>query len=247
MQLVSRGTLGALTLALTLSPAPATAQFGKLVKKAKEAAGIDKPVGTAAGSAQAPAGPVRVNPAFELTAANLDRFTTALAAERVGRQEQLKIIASIKSPAVYATCSQNVAMSPGYQKIYNSYLENSPKATTPEAMNDVAKKFAEDAAAYMTAKCGANPGGYPESQRESMVRSKGYAAGLERSGLDGRTYAVLKERIIPFCSADAATRAAADVRIPGQGRNIYFVYLPSETANLAPRCDALLAALQAVS
>lgn len=241
-------TLTATAVALLLAPATLPAQFGKLVKKAKEAAGVEKPAQVAAAAETAqPSRSWSIDPVYQLTTENLDRFTTALVAERAARQETLKLIAGLKSKNAYALCQQSAATSAPYQKLFNQYVEDAPKATTIEASQAVTRKFTDDALAMMLKTCGADPAEYPEHQRESIVRSKGFDAGIEKSGLERRNYAVLKERIIPFCTADAATRAAADVRVPGQGRNIFFVYLPAETATLAPRCDAIMSALQAVS
>lgn len=228
---------------LLLAPASASAQFGKLVKKAKEAAGVDK----SAPAAVAAAGPVTVNAEWELTKANLDRFAAGLDADKASRAASLKMLAAIKTKSAYDQCGVTFATGPDYQKLMSDYNAALAKAGDADAQMKVGQKFGEDLQAAMQKRCGPDPARYPESQRQSVINADAEKAAIEKSGLTPRVYAVLKERIVPFCTADASTRGSGDVRLPGSSRSVFYVYTAAESAELAPRCAPLMDAMRATS
>lgn len=231
---------------MLLAPAPASAQFGKLVKKAKEAAGVDKSAPAAAATA-APAGPVSVNAEWELTKANLDRFAAGLEADKASRAASVKMLATIKTKSAYDQCGMAFATGPDYQKLMSDYNAQIAKAADQDAQMKIGQAFGENLQAAMQKRCGPDPSRYPESQRQSVINADAEKAAIEKSGFTPRVYGVLKERIAPFCAADAATRGSGDVRLPGSGRGIFYVYTAAESAELAPRCAPLLDAMRASS
>jgi hypothetical protein len=62
--------------------------------------------------------------------------------------------------------------------------------------------------------------------------------GQKEAGLTERQYAVLKERILPFCTA-AASSGSGELKVDGG-----FVYTTTEMQALRPRCATLLPALR---
>lgn len=71
------------------------------------------------------------------------------------------------------------------------------------------------------------------------------AAGPAASGLTKLQLTLMKERIIPFCTAAQAPAAAGDeVRIATSSDAIYWVYTPAELQALQPHCARLASALK---
>jgi hypothetical protein len=95
-------------------------------------------------------------------------------------------------------------------------------------------------------KCGAEPVRPAPPAPPSEQAPNLDAAGSKAAGLTAEQYAILKERVAPFCRA-AATSADGDVRLPGSGTNVYWVYTAAEAAALRERCGALTAAMNANS
>ena len=83
--------------------------------------------------------------------------------------------------------------------------------------------------------------------RRRRTRSARSRRASDAGGFTAREYAVIKERVVPFCRAQDAAAGDGDVRLPGRGTNVYFVYTPAEAAALRTRCGALMQALAATS
>jgi hypothetical protein len=89
----------------------------------------------------------------------------------------------------------------------------------------------------------ADAGPRPAPMRGDDSRREAQARALESAELNQHQYGILKERIIPFCRRYAAEGEGPE-RIPGQGRNVYYVYAASEIEALQPRCGELLPLLE---
>lgn len=251
---IHRALALAAIVATAAPAAPLAAQFGGLAKKAKAALGVDKAApdaGAATPAAAAPAGPVRVRDADRMDAASLDLFERALAAEHAWLTERARIRKSLRSPADYRTCSeQTIAFSPQGKKLTQTYLDamQSPANDgSVEFMTALANKLKAEQDRIILAACGYDPAEYGAPHDPSALHQPSEHAAATEVGMPQQRYALLKERVVPFCALDAASRTASGGRVPGDGHGIYYVYEPAEVELLAPRCDALQRAIQAVS
>jgi hypothetical protein len=255
MELIMRSHLIrplALTLALASTlAAPGQAQLGGLVKKAKSAiAGSDTPAATAVAKAT-PTGPVTVKPAHRIDAASLDLFAQALAAEKTWLEDRARIRKTLRTKDDFRQCAQvAVATSPEGQKLTQMYLdaiESKENDGSVAFMTKVAEKLQAEQEKIVFANCGYDPDKYgPEPGPAALYQPSEHEA-AKKVGMEHPRYAILKERITPFCAMDPAERGGGDVRVRGDGNGVFYVYEASEAALLAPRCDALLKAIKAVS
>lgn len=111
--------------------------------------------------------------------------------------------------------------------VYNEHV----LVMTPEVLDRFALALAAEEA--KRGEAGGEPGEGP-----------GQAA-LRTGGFTRTQYAILKERITPFCAASASAGVGGDVRVPGAD-NQFFVYNRAEVEALRPRCEHLGGLLQAV-
>jgi hypothetical protein len=116
----------------------------------------------------------------------------------------------------------------------------------PEFMTKLAFAMKEKQDRIVQSKCGYNPSDYPEEPGPGALYRPSEHEAAKKVGLEPKRYALLKERVTPFCAFDAAARGQGDVRIPGSGTGVFFVYEEAEAALLTPRCDQLLAAMKAI-
>ena len=246
------------TLSLTLATAmavtlavPGHAQLGGLMKKAKAAAGVDKPAAVVKVES-APVGPVKVKPADRIDEPSLDLFARALTAEKQWLEERARIRTTLKSPEDYRRCSE-VALAPTTpeaKKMMQDYLDamaSKDNDGSAEYMTKIAMAMKAQQDRIVQGKCGYDPSLYPPEPGPSALYHPSEHEAAKLVGMDQKRYALLKERITPFCAFDAAARGAGDVRVPGIGTGVYYVYEASEAALLTPRCSQLLAGMKAVS
>lgn len=242
----------ALAGALAVTTAtPGHAQLGGLVKKAKAAAGVDKPAAVTK-IESSPVGPVKVKPADRIDEPSLELFARALTAERQWLEERARIRTTLKSPADYRRCS-DIALAPTTpeaKKMMQDYLDamaSKDNDGSAEYMTKIANGMKAQQDRIVQGKCGYDPAQYPEEPGPGALYRPSEHEAAKKVGLDQTRYALLKERITPFCAFDAAARGNGDVRIPGSGSGVYFVYEANEAALLAPRCSQLLAGMKAIS
>jgi hypothetical protein len=243
----------ALALAAVASAAPVSplsAQFGGLAKKAKAALGVDKKTPEAA-AATTPTGPVSVREEHRIDAASLDLFEKALAAEHRWLTERARIRKSLRSPADYRECSEKtIAFSPEGKKVTQMYLDamaSPDNDGSVEYMTALANKLKAEQEKVILAACGYDPAEYGAPHNPSALHQPSEHAAATEVGLPQARYALLKERVVPFCALDPASRSSNAGRVPGDGRGIYYVYEQAEIDLLAPRCDTLQRAIQAIS
>jgi hypothetical protein len=219
-------------LAAVSAATAADAQVGglrRLTDKAREA------VGTAAGQHVDGTAPASSSGAASgtvpITAELLTRFETGLRAESADRAEVSKLLA----PEVgerYRQCTETAMTSP---EMTDLVMEFAPRLESAE-LHQVMAEYEAAMTAIVTRRCGPKPGD-PDDLRRRPAR-----IGREVAELEDREYAMLKERTLPFCASNAA-----GTRVPGDGRNIYFVYSETEVEALRPRCPSLLPLLAAES
>jgi hypothetical protein len=217
---------------------PAHAQLGALRRAAQRAAsGGAAPAATPQAATTQPASAgVGGSNVLELTAPVLDRFQRALAAESADRAQLAQRLAAVKTPEQYSQCNlafyQSAAGQAEYAKL-NAASERNDQTAMMAA--------AEAVKAAMERACGADPSERGRIQNEAQAHAE--QAGLAAGEFTPRQYAVVKERIVPFCRAAAQAGGEGDVRLPGSGRNVFYVYTAAEAAALRERCGALMQAL----
>lgn len=224
-----------------VSPTPAEAQLGALKRRVQEKVAervLGPEKAAAAGLAQGPVFDERV---LEITPAVLDRLQTGLAAEQAALRSAE---ADGSARARWEQCVD------GVDRRHNAEMEQLNRegealaaraqaaAGKPEEMAELVRAvqaLQARAAALQTGAAGAQ---HRECGEEPVAAPRSPAAAGEAAGeFTDAQYAVLKERARPFCEAAAQGRG---------GSHGSYVYAADEAAALAPRCTALLPALQAV-
>lgn len=127
----------------------------------------------------------------------------------------------------------------------------------PQAAGRAATEIGADVAALaqeideaVTRTCGRGPGARPDGTSNSVpsedqLRGEPLRAALAAGGFTARQYAILKERVVPFCAGATPPGSDGVVRIPGSDKRFY-VYGEAEVEALRPRCGALRPSLEAV-
>jgi hypothetical protein len=253
------------------APAPASAQLGKLLKKAlkekvvqtvmdKAASAAGVQPDTAPAREVAPAGETGVlqaktpmpgahpGPNFseyllEMTPELLDRFEKGLAAESAVQQELNLKLGKVLSPAAYHECMQRVMSGPEAQKIYLVAGDLVQGEVSQEQMMKVSQELGRRFERLIEPKCGL------DSQKGQQVRDQHAqrleAAAPQASSLTRLQLSLMKERILPVCAAiETLAEVAGEARIPTASAAIYWVYTRGEVAALQPRCVKLAAALK---
>jgi len=244
MNLTSTYRAAAACALLTVAAAaPAHAQLGGLRRAAQRAvsgaAASSSPVSPASSPAGQPASAAsRVNTGdvLEMTAPVLDRFQRALAAESADRGQLAQRLAAVKTPEAYSQCNLQWYTSAPGQAV-------SRKVTDAAERSDQAAMTAaaEEMKAALERACGPDPSERGRIQSDAQAHAA--QAGLAAGEFSPRQYAVIKERAVPFCRAAGQAAGEGDVRLPGRGTNVYWVYTPAEAAALRERCGALMRAL----
>jgi hypothetical protein len=163
----------------------------------------------------------------------LDRFTQALNAESA-HEKQAKIAESKLLPAdkrsactlhLYQTSAERQRM----QKEYEAAMQKQDMAGMQKAGNEIS--------AFENEHCPARSASAVQALHVLPP------AVLASANLTGEQYAVLKERVAPFCHS-APTATAEGARIQGRGNNIFYAYSATEVSALQPRCKTLMPVLQ---
>lgn len=212
-------------------PRPVDAQLGGFIKK-KVKDTVKGQVSGSTGDASAaggtraptsPSGPQFDERVLELNPGNLDKLQTALVAERAFRDSLNASYARMKTPEQYQQCKMNAMMGPEAQQVTKSIDYNDVQAS---------QAAGQKLLAIVAKQCGADPSG----QNKGAELNKAPANAAEAAGLSQEQYAVLKERVKPFCSEGGGTG-----KVAGSGARIFYVYTESEIAALQPRCEKLMA------
>lgn len=255
---ISRMISGAALAAMLIgaaAPASAAAQIGKLIKgKVKEKV-VQTVIETGAGPDTIPEG-ARVSPpgagrlfnenTLEITSELLDRVEKGLAAEEAVRQEVERKIGKVLGREEYDQCEAAVLRGPEGMKVYEQARNLATGDTSYEHITKASEELARRMEAVIEPKCGLEPSKAEGIRSQHAERIA--AAGPEASGLTPIQLSIMKERILPLCTAAPAVAAAAgEVRVPAgeeaATNPIYYVYTPGEVDALQPRCEALRSAL----
>jgi hypothetical protein len=247
-RMISCAALAAL-LMTSATPTPAAAQIGGFLKRKLKAKVVQTVVGNAATAtgngarttASAPA-PGFTDNVLEITPELLDRLEKGLAAELSVQDEIDRLLGKLLPMDEYRQCSQAVMKSAEAQKIYMAASDLTSGDTTLGHLQKASEELARRFDQIVRPKCGL------DSQDAQQVRDQHadrlHAAGPTASGLTMLQLSILKERIIPFCTAAQIPAAAAgEVRITTSSA-VSWVYTTAEMQALQPRCAKLASALQ---
>lgn len=192
-------------------------------------------------------GPVFSENLLEITPDLLDRLERGLAAEAKERSLEAEVVKKMLPRTEYVLCQQQMLNnSPEGRKAYEAYIESLKAAKAAggdtQAAMKAGRKMMEQVEALTLTRCGPDP-----SHAESLRRGnwdKILGAGLAAFGLvDGQPggrelfesqYALLKERVAPFCAAADAAQALASG----------LVYTKGEMDAMRPRCAKLASLLK---
>ena len=241
----TRTLLRSAALALVIGtalPVPASPQVGGLIKKKVKQAIEQARVGTdtatrattaTTASAARARGPSFDEATLEITPALLDQFEKGLAAEAVEQKAVDSQIAKFLPHDAFEKCEQSLMRTPEAQAAYREYT-GMLKGTDQEAMRKASEWYGQRRAEITRPKCGPSPS-------EAGIMKGDLLGGPEKvgqkaAGLTERQYAILKERMLPFCTAAAAS-GPGELRIEGG-----YVYTTGEMEALRPRCAKLLPA-----
>lgn len=234
----------------TLAPAPAEGQLGGLRDRAKkavaQAAGVEtaRPAESAGANAGRPATSENGN-VLTMTAATLARLETALAAELAEFEVVEKEFQSRPSADERSACEMGVAQGPEAQKLLADYLAAVEKGgEDPDAALKAMQELDVAMRALYARECGE-----PFTDEEAReLQQQPHRVGAEAGGFTVVQYAILKERVLPFCESGADLRVdAGGASAPGVDERNRYVYGADEVDALRPRCEALTAALSAVA
>lgn len=214
---------------------PVHAQLGGLRRAAQRA--VSGPAASQATGAATPqataASRVNTGDVLEMTAPVLDRFQRALAAESADRAQLAQRLAALKTPEQYSQCAMAwMTSAPGQAAMQKLSAAVADQAAATAAGNEMK--------AAMERACGTDPAERGRMQNDAQGHAA--QAGLAEGGFSAREYAVIKERAVPFCRAQAGA-GEGDVRLPGRGTNVFWVYTAAEAAALRDRCGTLMQAL----
>lgn len=236
------------TIAAFVLPASGDAQIKGLLKK-KVTSGLKGDGQADNVKAATKAGPTFGDGLLEITAAVGEDLQAALRLELERRNEFRKELAAYKTPEAYDDCKRQVESSPEAQKIMMAHLGNVPEGASSEEMQRVVQKMEEEKNAMVKRKCGANiDEEWPGAKRDARVAAIEREAGSRFE--EANAYALLKERVPPFCKAYEAGEITIEpgkpVSIPGWGKGNYWVYSAEEAEFLAKNCKELMALLEAL-
>ncbi len=250
--IVRRAALAALVGALL--PAPASAQIGGLLKKklkekivhtvvardtTAEAPPADAPDGA---EAQAPSvkkrAPGTAGPTFdeynpEITPELLDRLEKLLAAQEAARTDVARRTARFLPEKAHHDCVSKLVVpgSPDYAAIA-AELRAAAQKSSPEERQQALEAQGKHMQQLQEKRCGPNP--IRQRDIRAAILDTAYKAALAGNGFTAQQYAVVLERLVPFC--DAASGSAS--QLPAG------VYSPLEVKTMQARCVRLAPALK---
>lgn len=253
-RMISCAALAAMLIGAA-APAPAAAQVGGLLKRKLKEKAVQTVGGSVSAAAAAPgekdagAAPTRPGPRFtenvlEMTPELLDRFEKGVTAEIAVRDDIDRALGKLLPPLEYERCEQEVMRTPEAQQIYMGASDlTTGEEPTLEQLQKASEELARRFDKIVRPKCGLDTQQAEEVRTQHADRLD--AAGPAASGLTKLQLTLLKERIIPFCTAaQAPVAAGGEVRIPTSSDAIFWVYTAAELEALQPRCARLASALK---
>lgn len=229
---------------LVAQPDRASAQIGGLVKKAGEAA---KNANAKKDKAQQTP---NEQPATRCDVSDdaYERLMKGMQAELDGLKKMGNDYNTAKAGSTkYQQCTGDYAGTEEYQKILNK-LPPSQNMSTEQLMKWMQDKTT-GADSAMAKKCGKDPIlSWTPGDRDKLVEEITSNA-AKTAGMDDQCYSNLKEFAGFFCSQSEAIQQKATqdgLKIPGSGKDIFWVFTPEHARALKPRCAKLIPAIKSV-
>ena len=231
-----------------LTPASAEGQLGGLRDRAKkavaQAAGVEAAAPASTANA-ASAATSETGYVLTMTPAVLDRLEAALAAEYTEFDVVEREFQARPTPEVRAACEHALMQGPEGQKILADYMAALEKAgEDPDAAMKAMQAMDQAMRALYARECGE-----PFTDEEAReLQQRPHVIGAEAGGFTTIQYAILKERVPPFCEGGADLRQdEGGASAPGVDERNRYVYGADEVEALRTRCEALTLALAAVA
>lgn len=235
--------LAVMTLAV---PRAGSAQLGGLIKKkageviqpkAPEATQPSQPSGGAqpAGTPRFGGDVVEVTaPVFEATLSRMD-------AEAAMQNEFRRELARYPTQEQYNECNMRTAASPEAQKI-SAKMAEIPEGTTAEEFQRIMVRIGAEMEALVKRNCPLDPNDWNDAKRRTRLQE--IHATATASG-PTRAHDILIERTVRYCQAKAegidVTGGPDGLKIPGEGRNVFWVWTASEVEVLSRiNCERFL-------
>ena len=177
-----------------------------------------------------------------------DRLLKGMQAELDGLKKLGEDFTAAKTGSnTYQQCTMQYGQTEEYQKIVNK-PPPSKNMSTEQLMKWMQDKTT-GADSAMAKKCGQDPiRSWTNGDRSRMIEQIVQNA-AKTAGMDDQCYANLKEFAGFFCSLPEATQQKATqegLKIPGTGKDIYWVFTPEHARALKPRCGKLIPAIKNV-
>lgn len=196
-----------------------------------------------------------------------------LAREIALRREFRQELARYRTPEQYRECESQQAMTPEGQKVLELMMRLPPNATAAEIQR-VSEKMNEELRALTRKNCGGDIlEDWPESRRaekRKAITAQAAAAvdpgadppwpapdrgpavkvGSASRGILEQQYEILKERLLAYCRIIGPvvilgiSAVETDLAAPGQGENVFWVYLKSELSEIGDSCEDFLPLLE---
>ena len=239
----------ALLLILIAQPSQVSAQgLGGLVKKAGQAA-KDASNKKDQAKEKAPDKPAE-QPATRCDVSEdaYDRLLKGMQAELDGLNKMGQDFATAKTGSTkYRQCTADYAGTEEYQKVLNK-PPPSQNMSTEQLMKWMQDKTT-GADSAVAKKCGKDPIlSWDSSDQRKMIEEIAQNA-AKAAGMDDQCYSNLKEFAGFFCSQPEAVQQKAiqeGLKIPGDGKDIFWVFTPEHARALKPRCGKLMSAIKNV-
>jgi len=234
--------------AALLSPSGADAQIGSLTKKAKKqaeaAVGItdssadkSKQSGAAGATASSASGASSSTKSpyndyvLELNGEVLDRFQKSLAAASSSRAELMK---DVPTPQARQACLSKPPAPEEKAQLDSGLAAMDKQQNLPEYQRHMNKMLELQAK-----RCGKDPN---DSELQKALYEQPKSAALKAGGFTEGQYAMIKERVHPFCALPPDKNGP---KVQGSGSSLFYVYSDVEVQALRARCDKLVPALKA--
>lgn len=189
------------------------------------------------------------------------------------RREFKEELARYKTPEQYSECASQQAMTPEGQKILELMTTLPANATAADILR-VSEKMNEELAALTRKNCGGDIlEDWPDSrivERRKAITAEAAAAvdpgadppwlasdrgpsvgiGASAREIFENQYEILKERVLAYCRIIGPvvilgrTTVETDLAAPGEGENIFWVYLKSELTEIGNSCEDFLPLLE---
>jgi hypothetical protein len=164
----------------------------------------------------------------------LDRFGRATEAELAVLTEWAQF------EQRFTACQGQMYANPSMLHQFNRLSEDMARqmeSGSTEAMIAASEAYQAGMDALMVEHCGASQSEF--TRRQGAVNDDALSAALNEGRFTETQYAMIKERVVPFCLAGGTS-----ARIAGPEGEHFYVYEPEEVEALAARCDAIMPALE---